>query len=140
MFNEVFFTMIGAMAVRLYMATVLADAIYKCRKHVDHKLHSYGLYSTIKMGLKIKKSPKPVTATQKKQSFAKKSTVSPAKKETHKPLTAKKTEKKQSNKKNVTHTVDAPHENVKIQDPLITSKCELQKSSVSVPKKCSRNF
>jgi hypothetical protein len=83
------------------------------------------------MGLKIKKSPKPVTATQKKQSVAKKSTVSPAKKGTQTPPAGKKTEKKKSQKKNVTHPVDVPSEYVNMQDPSITSKCELKKSSVS---------
>ena len=45
--------------------------------------------------------------------------------------TGNKTKKNQSNKKNFTHTVDSPSENANVQHSMITSKCELLKTSVS---------
>ncbi|XP_057367298.1 ribosomal L1 domain-containing protein CG13096-like [Daphnia carinata] len=83
------------------------------------------------MGVKVKKSQKPVTNTQKKHSNVKKSPALSIQKGSSVHVGAKKTEINQcSPKKASNHVAPAPTKTVITLDPSKTSKCELLTSSV----------
>lgn len=84
------------------------------------------------MGVKVKKSQKPVTNTHKKHSNVKKSPVPTIQKGTSVHLAAKKKETNQRSPKKATKNVSpAPPKSVITLDPSKNSKCELLTSSVS---------
>ncbi|KZS07082.1 putative Ribosomal L1 domain-containing protein [Daphnia magna] len=83
------------------------------------------------MGVKVKKSQKPVTNTHKKHSNVKKSPVPTIQKGTSVHLAAKKKETNQRSPKKATKNVSpAPPKSVITLDPSKNSKCELLTSSV----------